>query len=61
MNNDFDPDIVRAAKLLVEQHGARAAYCAKNRAKQLLVRGDIEASELWRLIIGAIEELQRDG
>jgi hypothetical protein len=54
-----DPDIIRAAKLLINRHGERAASCANRRAEDLLFRGDIEASELWRQIVEAIKELTR--
>lgn len=54
-----DPDIFRAAKLLFERRGERAALCANRRGKELLVRGYIGASELWRQIVEAIEEMQR--
>ena len=54
-----DPDIFRAAKLLIDQHGDDAAIRAAKRADKLAGAGDIEASALWRQIVAAIEELQR--
>jgi hypothetical protein len=56
-----DPDIFRAAQLLIEQRGECAAPYANRRGKELLVRGYIDASELWRQIAAAIEDLQRGG
>jgi hypothetical protein len=56
-----DPDIIRAAKLLIDQRGEYAASCADSRAKELFVRGDIDASALWRQIVAAIEELRQAG
>ena len=55
-----DLDIYRAAKLLIDQHGADAALNAAGRADQLLEDGDIEGAAVWRAIVGAIEELQRE-
>jgi hypothetical protein len=54
-----DPDIFRAAKLLIEQHGDDAATRASLRADELLAERDAEASAVWRRIFEAIEELQR--
>jgi hypothetical protein len=57
----FSPDISRAAKLLIDKHGIPAAHYAKRRVEELLVSGHSEASELWRQIVAAIEELHRGG
>ena len=54
-----DPDIFRAAKLLIDQHGADAPLRAAERADELLDDGDVEGSGVWRRILEAIEELQR--
>ena len=54
-----DPDIFRAAKLLMDQHGEDADIRAAERADQLLDDGDVEGSAVWRRIIEAIDELQR--
>jgi hypothetical protein len=54
-----DPDIFRAAQLLIDGRGESAAPYANRRGKELLVRGYIDASELWRQIAAAIEDLQR--
>jgi hypothetical protein len=54
-----DPDIYRAAKLLIDRHGDDADIRAAERADELLDDGDIEGSAVWRRIIEAIEELQR--
>ena len=58
------PDIFRAAKLLIDQHGEDAATRASLRADELLAERDTEGSAVWRRILEAIEELQcgrRDG
>jgi hypothetical protein len=54
-----DPDIFRAAKLLIDRHGEEAATFAAGRADLLLEEGDIDGSAVWRRILAAIEELQR--
>jgi hypothetical protein len=54
-----DPDIFRAAKLLIDQHGADAAIRAAQRADELLEAGDVDGAAVWRQILEAIGELQR--
>ena len=54
-----DPDIFRAATLLIEQRGEDAATRASLRADELLAERDAEGSEVWHRILEAIEELQR--
>ena len=54
-----DPDIYRAAKLLVDQHGEDAPLRAAERADQLLEAGDMIGATTWRRILKAIEELGR--
>jgi hypothetical protein len=54
-----DPDIFRAAKLLIDQHRDDAALQAAQRADELLEDGDVDGSAAWRRILAAVEELQR--
>jgi len=54
-----DPDIYRAAKLPIDQHGADAGLRAAERADQLLDAGDMIGAATWRRILAAIEELRR--
>jgi hypothetical protein len=54
-----NPDIYRAAKLVMDQHGDEAATFAAARADWLLEEGDAEGAAIWRQILAAIEELQR--
>ena len=54
-----DPDIFRAAKLLIDQHGDDAPIHAAQRADGLLEEGDVDGAAVWRRILEAIEELQR--
>jgi hypothetical protein len=54
-----DPDIFRAAKLLIDQDGEDAALRAAQRADELLEAGDMIGAATWRRILKAIEELRR--
>jgi hypothetical protein len=54
-----DPDIYRAAKLLIDQHADDAPMRAAQRADGLLEEGDVDGAAVWRRILEAIEELQR--
>jgi len=54
-----DPDIWRAANLLVKRHGPDAAEVAAQRADELLARGDAEGSAIWIRILEAVGELGR--
>jgi hypothetical protein len=55
-----DPDIYRAAKLLMDRDGADAGLRAAERADQLLEAGDMIGAATWRRILKAIEELRRE-
>jgi hypothetical protein len=54
-----DPDITRAVKYMIDQHGEDAAIRASLRADELLAERDEEGSAVWRRILEAIEELTR--
>jgi hypothetical protein len=54
-----DPDIFRAAKRLIDQHGGDAPLRAAQRADENLDDGDVEGSGIWRRILETIEELKR--
>lgn len=54
-----DIDIWRAAKLLVDRHGADAAIHAAIRADELLDKGDADGQRVWLRIVKAVEELLR--
>jgi hypothetical protein len=55
-----DLDVYAAAKLIIEQHGAGAGTRATERADELLGDGDAEGVAIWRAIVRAIDELQRE-
>ena len=55
-----DIDIWRAARLLLDRHRDLAGLIAAQRADELLESGDIEGSTIWKRIVAAIDEWQRD-
>jgi len=54
-----DPDIWRAANLLLKRHGADAEIVAAMRADELLASGDVDGCLVWKRILTAIKELSR--
>jgi hypothetical protein len=52
-------DTLRSANLLISQHGTNAAVQAAMRADALLAQGDVEGALIWKRIVAAIEELER--
>jgi hypothetical protein len=54
-----DLDVFRAAKLLIDQHGADAGVRVAERADELLEAGDMIGAATWHRILKAIEELRR--
>jgi len=55
-----DPDIYRAAKLVIDRRGDAAAVFAAGRADLLLEEGDAHGAIVWGQILEAIEELLRE-
>ena len=54
-----EPDVWRAAKLLIDLHRDEAPSHAAMRADELLADGDVEGQQIWLRILRAAEELQR--
>ncbi len=54
-----DLDVFRSAAVLVREHGQDAALEAAKRADAMLEKGDMEGAAVWRRIVKAVEELQR--
>lgn len=52
-------DIYRFANLLIQQHGTNAAIQAAMRADDMLARGDVKSTFVWKRIVTAVNELQR--
>ena len=55
-----DPDIFLAAKLVIDQHGREADAFAERRADLLMTEDDADGALVWRRILEAIRELQRE-
>ncbi len=55
-----DIDIFRSASVLIREHGEDAALEAAQLADAMLERGDMEGAAVWRRIVKAVEEMQRE-
>lgn len=55
-----DLDIWRSANTLIKQYGDDAALIAAQRADELLAKGDIEGQRVFKKIVKAINELQKN-
>ena len=53
-----DPDIWRAAQLMIKRHGEDAAIATAQRADELFNENDLDGAAVWKRIL-AVEELQR--
>ena len=53
-------DIYRSAALLIEKHGEDAVIEAAIRADAMLDKGDLDGLQVWKAVLRAIEELQRE-
>jgi hypothetical protein len=53
-----DPDIYRAANLLIDRHGEEALVAAAMMIDLMVELGDPEGRQVWRRIKAAIEQLQ---
>ncbi len=52
-------DSYRAAKILIDKHGAEASAAASRRMQELLDAGDEDGADAWADILFAIGEMQR--
>ncbi len=55
-----DIDIYRSAKLLIDKHGDEAAIIAIKRATEMLDAGDVDGYAVWKRIVDAIKDMQRE-
>ena len=55
-----DIDIYRSAHALIQRYGEGAAIQAAIKADDMLDRGDLDGVAVWRLIVAAINEMQRE-
>ena len=54
-----DIDIWRSANVMVKRYGEDAALEAAKRADELLEAGDMDGCAVWKQIVAAVEDLQR--
>ena len=55
-----DLDIFRSAHALIQQHGDEAAIQAAMQEDAMIEKGDLDGAAVWRRIVNAVEELQRE-
>ena len=53
-------DIYRSAHALIQQHGEAAAVEAAMKADAMLDEGDLDGAAVWRRIVAAVNDLQRE-
>ena len=53
-------DVYRSAHALIQRHGEGAAIQAAMKADAMLDKGDLDGAAVWRRIVAAINELQRE-
>ena len=53
-------DIYRSANILIREHGDGAALEAAQCADAMLERGDMEGAAVWKRVLGAVKEIQRE-
>ncbi len=52
-----DPDVYRAASLLIDRHGEGALAIAATRAERLFRQGDLVGWSIWRTIVKRLRNL----
>ena len=55
-----DLDIYRTANVLIREHGEDAALEAAQRADAMLEKGAIDGQRVWKRVLKAINEIQRE-
>ena len=55
-----DLDIYRSAHALIQQHGEAAAMEAAMKADAMLDKGNLDGAAVWRQIVAAVNDLQRE-
>ena len=55
-----DVDIYRSANLLMKRYGPDAPIHAAMRADNMIAKGDLDGFAVWKRILCAVEELQRE-
>ena len=54
-----DLDIYRTASVLIREHGDEADLVAAMRADSFLDDGDIDGSAIWKRVLKAVKEIQK--
>jgi hypothetical protein len=54
-----DLDIYRTASVLIREHGDEADFVAAQRADSFLEAGDIDGQMIWKRVLKAVKEIQR--
>ncbi len=55
-----DIDIYRAAKVLMDRYGHDAPLLSIKRATDMLDSGDVDGYAVWKRIVDAIKEMERE-
>ncbi len=55
-----DLDIYRTASVLVREHGKDAALKTAQRADALLEKGCLDGQRVWKRVLTAVKEIQRE-
>jgi hypothetical protein len=55
-----DLDIYRTANVLVKHYGEDAAIEAAQRADAMLEKGSLDGQRVWRRVLAAVKEIQRE-
>jgi hypothetical protein len=53
-------DVWRAAQVIINRHGADAELVVARRVDHMIARGNADGEEIWRKILAAIRELQKN-
>ena len=53
-------DVYRSAHAAIQQHGEGAAIQAAMKADAMLDKGDLDGAAVWRRVVAAVNELQRE-
>jgi hypothetical protein len=53
-------DIYRTASVLIREHGDEADLVAAQRADCFLEAGDVDGQMIWKRVLKAIKEIQRE-
>jgi hypothetical protein len=55
-----DLDIYRTASVLIREHGDEADLVAAQRADSFLEAGDVDGQMIWKRVLKAVKEIQRE-